>query len=67
MVRRPVVLDGLAGRLFVALGLVTIGLAIIGPDPILLLAVLGVGTLALIAALVYSHVVWRTDPDRRTL
>jgi uncharacterized membrane protein len=57
----------LAGRLFVGLGLVTIGLVIVGPDPILLLAVLGVGTLALIAALVvYSYVVWRTDPDRRT-
>jgi uncharacterized membrane protein len=58
----------LAGRLFVALGLATIALAAIGPDPILLLAILGGGALVVVAALVvYSFVVWRTDPDRRTL
>jgi uncharacterized membrane protein len=58
----------LAGRLFVALGLGTIALTLVGLDAIALLSIVGGAALAVVAAVViYSYRVWRTDPDRRTI
>lgn len=53
----------LAGRLFIILGLMLIAVGFI-PGPTSLVVVIGVGILMLVWLVVYSYMIWRTDPDR---
>ena len=57
----------LAGRLMVGLGLVVIGATAVGLRGSGLFSILGGGALVLVLVLfVYSYLVWRDDPARRT-
>ncbi len=58
----------LGGRLMVALGLAVVVATILGVRGATLFAVLGAGVAALVVVLfAYSYLVWRGDPDRRSL
>ncbi len=57
----------LGGRLMALLGLSILALTAVGLRGVMLAVLLGVGAAVLVAGLtVYSYLVWRSDPDRRS-
>ncbi len=57
----------LAGRMFVAGGLVTFLASFLGSTTLLLTVLLAVVIVTVVLATVYSFLVWRSDPNRRSL
>ena len=57
----------LVGRLWVAGGLALFLISLIGHGELLLAAVVAFVIVTLVIAVVYSYLVWRTDPDKRSL
>ena len=57
----------LVGRLWVAGGLALFLISLIGHGELLLAAVVAFVVVTLVVAVVYSYLVWRADPDKRSL
>lgn len=55
----------LAGRLFMALGALVTILAFVAPPPVLFAVLMGGIVITLVAVVVYSWQMWRTDPARQ--
>jgi uncharacterized membrane protein len=55
----------LVGRLFIGLGLVVVVSSLVGPPEAMFWVLIGGVMLILVAAIGYSYVVWRDDPDRQ--